>query len=232
VKVLAIGAHPSDLVHLCGGTLARYALGGNQVAMAVLCIGNSAFPAFPPELESARAGEFRQSASVIGAEAHWLALWDFAVRDEPHCRFRLVELMRQVVPDVILTHCPDDYCTDHAVIGELGSECMMMARQPGIRTDSPPIPLQPDVIHMDTVSGLGFAPQEFVDITEVMETKRSMLQRFEMELEMHGGDPVVAPLEWAEITSRFRGLQCGVRYAEAFRRSQKWGRMAARRSLP
>jgi LmbE family N-acetylglucosaminyl deacetylase len=209
VKVLALGAHPSDLVHLCGGTLAKYAVAGHQVTLVALCAGDSAFAAFSPELEAARVKEFTQVAAVIGAGAQWLASPDFSLRDEPHCRLRLVELIRRTAPDVIVTHAPEDYCRDHAVIGELAGECTMMARQPGVRTESSCLSVHPFVVHTDTVSGLGFVPEEFVDITEVMGTKRSMVKRFELELAAGRDNPVVEPMEWLEIAARFRGIQCG-----------------------
>jgi LmbE family N-acetylglucosaminyl deacetylase len=35
VRVLAVGAHPDDLEILCAGSLAKYALRGDHVTMAV-----------------------------------------------------------------------------------------------------------------------------------------------------------------------------------------------------
>jgi hypothetical protein len=48
-------------------------------------------------------------------------------------------------------------------------------------------------------------------------------------LKTHDGIDMV---EYAMQLSAFRGMQAGVRYAEAFRQLRAWGRIATRRYLP
>jgi len=90
----------------------------------------------------------------------------------------------------------------------------------------------PPICYMDTVSGLSFDPDEFVDISPVFELKRKMLECLETDVAPYRGHPVLDTMEWVEITARFRGIQSGVRYAEAFARSPYWGSSLPTRLLP
>jgi hypothetical protein len=109
-----------------------------------------------------------------------------------------------------------------------------MARQVTIETESPPLSPEdpPEVIFMDTIGGLGFEPEEFVDISEHFHTKRRMIECYESEIAEWQDHPVFSWLEWLEVNSRYRGIQSGVRYAEAFRRANKWGVRSTKRLLP
>ena len=50
-----------------------------------------------------------------------------------------------------------------------------MVTVPNIKTQSPPCDLIPDIIFMDTVTGVNFHPEFYVDITEQWEAKSEMI---------------------------------------------------------
>ena len=80
--------------------------------------------------------------------------------------------------------------------------------------------------------GVGFRPTEFVDISDVIETKVAMLEAHASQLTWlrdHDGIDVV---EEMKTVSRFRGQQCRVAYAEGFVPCQTWLRGTTRRLLP
>jgi LmbE family N-acetylglucosaminyl deacetylase len=210
---------------LCGGTLAKYALAGHGVSMAAVCRSGTRYPECTEEMLEQHTREYRNAAAVIGASTCYLQLPQFDVRNDHDTRLKLTEVIRQVQPKLILTHDSNDYLRDLRTTSEIVTECMFMARQPGIKTGSSVLAQHPFVVFMDTISGLGFEPEQYVDITKVMEVKRRMLSAFETELEEYKDNPVVEPLEWMEVTNRFRGIQCGRRYAEAFRWPHRWGFM-------
>ena len=232
MNVLAIGAHPFDIALLSGGTLAKYVREGHRVALLAMCLGDSRYPEFTPARAELRRQEYRDMAAVIGAEAYSLEQRDFRVHNDGDTRLRTIEVMRQVGPKVVLTHDPHEYSGDHRTTGELVGDCLHMSKQPGVRTETPPLSLHPEVICMDTVAGMRFDPEQYVDITEVMPTKLEMIRAFAEEVGEWEHDPVFDTVEWVETHARFRGLQCGVRYAEAFRRPHLWGRMSVARWLP
>ena len=233
MNVLAIGAHSMDILFVCGGTLAKYALNGHAVSLAVMCTADTERPEFSHEQWAAsQEREFGEAAAVIGADFYHLGFSTFGVNFDPQSKLRVVEVIRRARPEVIITHDPGDYSADHTVTSQLVFEASFMARYPTVKTETPADRVFSHVVFGDTVSGLNFAPDDFVNITEVMDTKRRMLECHRTEIDAYAHNAVYEWREWMEVSARYRGTQCGARYAEAFRHGQRWSMMSARRILP
>ena len=82
------------------------------------------------------------------------------------------------------------------------------------------------------MAGIGFEPREYVDISDVFELKRTMLSQHESQVSWMKEHDGLDIMDFMETMGRFRGIQCGVRYAEAFSRCQAWLRNPPRRLLP
>ncbi len=233
VNVLAVGAHPLDIVFLCGGTLARYAQAGHTVAIAYLALPMPESPGISlGQLAATREEETARAFSLIGASIYFLrfGVLDFCVT--PENKARVTELIREAQPNVILTHDPEDYHPDHQVTSVLVQESLMLARQHIVQTQSPAMQTHSEIICMDTVAGINSRPEQFVNISDVIEVKRSMMLAYESEIRAWENDAVVPWMEWMEVTCRYRGIQSGVRFAEAFRPLRKWGNLSPQRLLP
>ena len=234
MRVLAVGAHPDDLELQCAGTLAKYAEAGHQVVMCCVARGDAGHYRIPPdELAEVRHAEAGYSADLIGAELMWLGLHDHQVfSEDPETRSRFVDLMRQANPDVVIAHHPADYMSDHVAAGQLAVYASWAVASPNYETAHPPIEKEPRVFYMETLLGVGFEPQEYVDITDHMETKLAMMSQHARQitwLKEHGDLDV---LEQIETAARFRGYQCGVRFAEGFVPHRAANRQVPRRLLP
>jgi LmbE family N-acetylglucosaminyl deacetylase len=234
MRVLAIGAHPDDLEILCGGTLARYVQEGHEVVMCNATLGNrGSFVHTSEEIAAIRLEEAQRAAAVGGAEHVTLGFTDGEVdasdRDQ---RIAVIDLVRTVRPDLLLTHWPDDYMSDHNEISRLVFDCSFHATLPLYETGKPHHGVVTPIYYFDTVMGLGFDPTEYVDVTTTIETKVAMLEAHESQLTWlrdHDGIDVVEQMRTA---TRYRGLQCGVAYAEGFRPCRTWLRAQTRRLLP
>ena len=69
---------------------------------------------------------------------------------------------------------------------------------------------------MESFGGLEFQPTIWVDITQTFELKKQMLESHESQvkwLKEWRGTDLVARMD---VQSRYRGMQCGIQYAEAF----------------
>jgi len=233
MNVLAFGAHPNDVELTCAGTLAKCVRAGHRVTIVVLCSGDSGGWDRPPEEAiPTRESEARTAAEVIGADIHLLAYPDHHVPTDDAVKHRITEIMRLARPTYVITHDPEDTYTDHRRAGELVLECADLACHKRFATESSPIETVPPVLFMDTVGGVGFVPDTYVDITELFEMKRRMLQCHISQITPWVEHPWLETFEWVEVTARFRGIQCGVRYAEAFRHPPRWLGIPPFRLLP
>lgn len=233
MNVLAVGAHPDDLEILCGGTLAKYAKRGDKVFMAHLCNGNMGGKNITPEeLADMRDKEAKNSASIIGAEALGPIAGDLDLYPTKEMRIAVVDIIRQTKPDVIITHSANDYMPDHVITGQLVFDAAFTATLPLYKTKLPAYEKIVPIYYMETLAGFGFEPSHYVDITGFMEVKKKMLLAHESQYKWLSGHHQSEPVKMLEKVAGFRGFQCGVEYAEAFRMAKVWGRISLENLLP
>jgi LmbE family N-acetylglucosaminyl deacetylase len=235
MKILAVGCHPDDLEIGCGGTLARFARQGDAVVMCLVANGNRGHVFIQPaELRTIRQEEARIAAAQLGAvELIGLDVPDLEVDSaNPQLVERLVNLIRRVQPDVIITHAPEDYMRDHVEVSRLVFDASFSASVPHFADNAlPPARITP-LYYMDTLAGVNFLPVEYVDISETIETKLSALNCHTSQVKWMADHDGIDFIDFVRTVSKFRGLQCGAAYAEGFRPCQTWPRLTAKRILP
>lgn len=233
MRVLAVGAHPDDLEILCAGALAKYALRGDHVTMAVATNGEVGSPTLPKEeIAEIRRNEATASAAVIGAELIWMGYPDEFLFSNEQTRLGFLNMVRQSRPDVILTHAPTDYHPDHLTTGQIIWDIHVMTTVPNIKTETPPCEKIPEIYYYDTVGGIDFIPQYYVDVSEAFELKKKMLACHKSQSIWLENQYKMNYLEFIEYIGRYRGLQCGARYAECFRLSPTWPKRSESVLLP
>lgn len=236
MRVLGIGAHPDDLEIACAGTLVRYARDGHDVTMCNVASGSIGHNRMSSdEVVRVRLEEARRAAEIGGARHLSLGVPDGEVNASDPEQLRLVvDAMREVEPDLIITHSKGDYMRDHDQVVELVFNASLLATLPLFETEKPAAGAEfARIYHMQTIpSGLGFSPTEFVDITDVIDTKAEMLAAHRCQVDWSreiGGYDMVDEMR---VNARFRGYQCGVEYAEGFTQCLTAFRGTTRRLLP
>ncbi len=234
VRVLAVGAHPDDLEILCGGTLARLASEGHEVVMCHASRGDrGSFAHGSEEIAAVRLAEATTAAGLAGARVQALGWSDGEVHaEDPRQRRQMVDLVREARPEMVITHHPDDYMSDHTAVSRLVQDATFLATVPLYETERPPHDVVAPIYFMDTLMGLAFEPTEYVDISDHFATKAAMLSAHQSQLRWLSDHDGIDMLEAIAVTARFRGLQCGVRHAEGFRQCLRWLRGTTRRLLP
>lgn len=233
MRILAIGAHPDDLEILAAGTLARYVKEGHEVIAAHASVGDKGHAEIPHhEVAVTRRQEARSAAEVIGAESVTLGFRDGEIELSDENRRAVTDLIRETRPDVLLTHDPDDYHGDHRAVTQMVLDASFMATVPYYVTRNPAHPLACPTYFIDTLGAIDFDPTDYVDITDTIDLKKRAMQAHASQVtwlrEHHHTDI----LDFIDTIGRFRGLQCGVGFAEGFRRFRAWGRLTTRRLLP
>lgn len=226
MKVLAVSPHPDDLEFLCVGTLAKYKRHGHEVAIAIATngeVGSSTMS--KEEIAAVRHGEAQASAAILGAEFHWLGYPDEFLFNNADSRLRFIDLVRAVRPDLILCPDPDnDYHPDHTTTGRIVWDTHVMVTVPNIVTEHAPCTKIPEIIYMDTIGGVNFIPDRYVDISADMDVKRAMLACHKSQEQWMIDMYEVTCQAMMENFSRMRGFQCGCQFAEGFRTPPLWPR--------
>ena len=238
MNILAIGAHPDDIETSCGGTLAKYAKLGHKVFTATATNGNIGSATLPmEEIAAIRKEEARRAAEIIGAEYICLDYDDEMFFEDKAARLAFIDLVRYCKADVILTHSPEDYNPDHELTSKIVNDIAVMIPIEKIKTKNPPYDKIPIIAYFEPVKGLGFVPTHYVDITDTMETKMAMCRAHKSQAQwmqdnykdtMAGKDF----FEEFEVVAKYRGMQCGVDYAEGFRMANDAYRVVPYRVLP
>ena len=218
---VAIYAHPDDPEVSCGGTLARWAAAGTEVHVVICAAGDkgTSDPGVPPEeLARRRAGEVAAATAALGVAGHrLLGLPDGEVDNTPELRRRLVALVRELRPEVVV--CPDPTAVffgssyfnhrDHREVGWATLDAVApAAASPHYFPDAGP-PHQVEAVYL---SGT-LDPDVWVEITGTIEMKAQALLCHASQLGETG--------EWLRQVVHQRaeegGRVAGVPSAEGFR---------------
>ncbi|HZG78853.1 MAG TPA: PIG-L family deacetylase [Paenibacillus sp.] len=233
MNILAIGAHPDDIELQCAGTLAKYAMLGHDVYMAVVTNGDKGNYDIEPEaLATIREAEFREACGVIGATPIWMGYPDELLTNDLETRMAFVDVLRSVDPDLVITHGPNDYHPDHRYTHELVLDAVSLAGVDRVVTSKPSTRRQANLYYMDNLGGIAFAPTELVDITDTIERKKEALSKHKSQLSIFMDLLEVDLLDMIETTGKFRGYQAGCKYAEGFTKAEAWYRGLSKRLLP
>lgn len=228
MNILAIGAHPDDVETMCAGTLAKYASLGHKVFIATATNGNigSARISDMEEIARVRKEEAKRSAAIIGAEYICLDYDDemfFEINRETRLKF--INLVRYCKADIIFTHSLHDYNPDHMLTSKIVNDIAVMIPIAHLKTEYEPYNVIPSIWMFETVNSMGFVPTDYVDITDFYDTKMKMLNCMESQKSWMadnyaqlGGDQERF-FDTIRITSEFRGMQAGCKYAEGFVRA-------------
>lgn len=230
MRILAVGAHPDDIEAHCGGTVAKYALRGDQVFACACTDGSLGHQVIPPEeLIPIRAREAQEAAAVLGAELRLLGEPDGFLFVDRRTLGKVLEVFAWAQPEVVLTHFPQDYHPDHRACSQLVQAACALPRR---RTRGGPAK-RPLLLFMDAQESTGFSPHVYVDLSGApLERKLAALACHRSQVEWIRHHDGVDLLDWFRSAARMRGLQCGMEYAEAFALAETSGMVRTREVLP
>ncbi len=224
--MLSIGAHAADFVWRSGGALALAAETGGRASVIALSYGERGEsgelwkePGQTIEnVKRVRHEEAERAAAALGASFRCLDLGDYPLEVEGDALARLTDAIRELAPDVILTHTDrDPFNPDHPVAFRAVERARALAAGAGVEsafeTISPPElllfePHQPELCN--------FTPTTFLDISPVMEQKRAAMAEMKAQryLQEYYGQRAEQRANHARRVSGNREI----RHAEAFQR--------------
>jgi 4-oxalomesaconate hydratase len=225
-RLLAVGAHAADFVWRAGGALALTAENGGTASVIALSYGERGESGelwkeggqTVENVKRIRHGEAERAAAALGASFLSLDLGDYPLEVEGDALARLTDAVRELAPDVIVTHTDrDPFNPDHPVAFAAVERARALAAGAGVEsafeTIVPPQlflfePHQPELCN--------FTPTTFLDITPVIERKRAAMA--EMKAQRYLQEYYAQRAEQRANHARRVSGNREVRYAEAFQR--------------
>ncbi len=110
-NILAVGAHPDDVELGALGSLIRWSKHG-KITLVVVSNGENGY-AKNSEKENERVEEAKRSARACNAEIIFLGLNDGSIPNNIETVSKLDRIIRDIKPDRLLVHHPDDVHQDH-----------------------------------------------------------------------------------------------------------------------
>lgn len=222
LDILAVSPHPDDVELACGATLAQSAEDGARVGLLHLTRGEAGSRGSV----EARRREAECAAEALGAvELEFLDCGDGALRTGPEEENALIEVLRRLRPEIVLSPAPVDRHPDHGRAHRLVAAACFYAGLAKRSKAGGGKPHRPAAV-FDYMLHDPFEPRFIVDATRGWNKKMAALACYESQLYQAGGprderEPetkVSSPEYWLAVEGRARhyGLLIGAEYGEPF----------------
>lgn len=217
-NILVVAAHPDDEILGCSATAARFIKEGHVAYTLILGEGITARDKIRSRgkresdlLELKR--QANRANQIVGIKKVFFC-------DFPDNRFdsrplldiikAIERIKKEVAPDIIFTHFSEDLNIDHRVT----YNAVLTAFRPtkGEKTR--------EIYSFEIPSStewqypVGFSPNVYFDISSTINLKVKALSQYKAELREF---PHPRSLEGVELNAKYRGMNIGVSYAEAFK---------------
>jgi N-acetylglucosamine malate deacetylase 1 len=134
-RVMAIAAHPDDIEFMMAGTLLLLGKKGYELHYMTLSSGNcGSMTMRAAKTKMVRRKESIAAARILGAIYHGAIANDLEIFYELRTLRRLAAVIRDVSPQIILTHSPQDYMEDHTNTSRLVVTAAFSRGMPNFKT--------------------------------------------------------------------------------------------------
>lgn len=202
LSILCVGAHPGDPEFGCGGTMARYSDAGHKVTFLYLTRGEASDPGKTyAEMAALRTKEAEAACRILKAKPQFFEEIDGDTVLSKVKNEEMYNIIQFLQPDIVFTQWPVDAHPDHQVTGLL----LLTAWVKWGRK------FHLYFYEVNTgIETMAFTPTDYVDITAVHEKKKAAMFAHKTQ------NPVNTYTDYFKPLEEFRGLEAGVKAAEAF----------------
>lgn len=236
-RALAVAAHPDDIEFVMAGTLLLLRDAGYEIHylnIADGCCGSTVTNR--AETARIRRLEAIEACRVAGAVFHESLTRDLEIFYDKPTLARLAAIVRQVAPQIVLTHAPADYMEDHVNACRLAVTAAFTRGMPNFPTEPPthavagPVTVYHAQPHGNCDPlGQPVVPGTFVDVSSKMADKAAMLAAHRSQKqwldESQGLDSYIHAMR--DLMSEVGRMSGRFAYAEGWRKHLHWGFCAA-----
>lgn len=179
----AIFAHPDDIELVAAGTLLLLRRAGWNIHYMNLSCGDlGSMMQNAEETAQTRLIESQNAAQILDATWHAPIAHDLDIFYEREPLKKLAAIVREVNPQIVLTHSPVDYMEDHVNTARLVTTAVFGRGMPNFITEPPRAPVAGEAtlyhaqphLNRDPLGKI-VQPELFVDVTEMIGQKREAL---------------------------------------------------------
>lgn len=185
MNILVFGAHPDDCDIKAGGVAALYTKLGHKVKFVSLTNGDAGHHEMGGgELAKRRYAETQRAAKVIGIQYAVLDNHDGELMPTLENRNKLIKIIRQFKPALVMTPRPNDYHPDHRYTSLLVQDTAYMVTVPNICPLVPHLEYNPVIVYVSDgfLKPYPFTPDVAVGIDEVIDKKVNMIHCHESQV--------------------------------------------------
>ena len=197
MKILAIGAHPDDIEIFMYGFLSVCLKRGDEIYTMIATDGSAGKILEKKNLKLIRENESIKGLSKL-SKPEFLGFPDGKLSLSLEISEIIKNKLNIFKPDLIVTHSKEDYHPDHRAL----SENVFNAAG-----------FQFPILYCDTLMGVNFLPDYFIDITKYFEHKKKAIL-------MHKSQNPKKFVKAIELQNSFRAGQCNYEignYVEAYK---------------
>ena len=211
-KILIVAAHPDDEVLGCGGTISKLKE-QNSIEAIFMTNGVSSRQANIKKIERRRRAYVNLFKFLSLPEPKNFGFPDNKMDSVPLLKIvkKIEKKINEFQPNIIITHYENCLNIDHRITFEaVITACRPLKGSSIKKILSFEIPSSTE---WALFKGKNFQPNYFIDISKHLEKKIEMIKFYKDELRQY---PHSRSVKSIKSFASFRGVSCGVNYAEAF----------------
>jgi N-acetylglucosamine malate deacetylase 1 len=158
------------------------------------------------------------AAAHLGAEFRFLNFVEGAIVDDPQHTHRIMDMIRECRPDIVLTHQPTDYHPDHRALSRAVLAACLLARVGEIKSQHP-VHKVGNLFYTETTSDVNSQATIYIDVAKTWQQKIEALKLYAQLSKQRGVahlDSIEHLIEREETSMKFRGFRVERDYCEAF----------------
>jgi LmbE family N-acetylglucosaminyl deacetylase len=215
MTILAIGGHVGDAELTAGGVLAHHALKGDRIVTLALTAGERGVPAGQDmkEYRVQKVNEARTFAEMLGGESIVFDIPDGELQDNEEMRYRVCDVIRDVRPNVIITHFKNSMHKDHMTTHLIVNDARFFAGLASFEREKPAHFAAKLYYAENWEDAVGYVPYVYVDFP------KEAFDLWVKAVSTHWfvtGSKSFQYLEYYKHLMRVRGLEARKEYAQTF----------------
>lgn len=218
-RILVIAAHPDDETLGCGGALAKYLESGSIIRILVIGEGSTCRFSDPKSKKALEAIDLRRRNTFAALDV--LGISDVLLFNTPCGRFDqfpLIEINKLIEkeiaafkPTIVFTHSEIDANRDH----QISYQATIIATRPSVSDSIKLVASYEIPSSTEWAFSNVFSPNFFISLEERhIATKWRALRQYGGEMRQY---PFPRSEEGIKTLAKYRGMQTGMQFAEAFR---------------